>query len=124
MLRINDYISLKSFGAEIVSKNYNSIFSVGRVVYLHNFFVFKEFRSQGKGTKLIKAAMEMYKEQLNAQVFVAICSNPRSYRAFIKAGFVLIKELPYASGDFPGIPLMSEEFKKEYEGLWVVMKRN
>ena len=92
------------------------------MVFFHNLFTFEEHRSRGKGAKLISSAIEICREQLGAQVFAAICSNPHSYRASIKLGFELAEELTYEQAGFP-ISLMRKEFLEKYDRIWVVVKR-
>ena len=92
------------------------------MVFFHNLFTFEEYRRRGKGTKLISSDIEISREQLGAQVFAAICSNPHSYRAFIKLGFELVEESTYKQAGFP-ISLMRKEFLDKYDRVWVVVKR-
>ena len=92
------------------------------MVFFHNLFTFEKDRSRGKGAKLISSAMEICREQLGAQVFAAICSNPHSYRACIKLGFELVEEITYEQAGFP-ISLMRKEFLENYDRIWVVVKR-
>ena len=92
------------------------------MVYFHNLFTFEKDRSRGTATKLINSAIKVCREQLGAEVFVGISTNPHSYKASIKLGFELVEEITYEQAGFP-ISLMRKEFLEKYDRIWVGVKR-
>ena len=93
-----------------------------KVVYLHSLFIFEEYGGKLKAADLINAAVKICREKIGAEVFLCICSNPFTCRACVSLGWELVAEIKYKNSDFP-LALMSDEFLKSFDRVWVVVKR-
>ena len=95
---------------------------VNRTIYLNSLVVDANHQRQGLATKLVKEAVRQCQQSLDINVFVSECTSATSLKILKSAGFEEIYTESY-DGNYPGYNWLSRDLQKQYDRLWVVIKR-
>ena len=95
---------------------------VNRTIYLNSLVVDTNHQRQGLATKLVEESVRQCQQSLDINVFVSVCTSATSLKILKSAGFDEIYTESY-DGNYSGYNWLSRDLQKQYDRLWVVIKK-